>query len=690
MSQVRKMLFDVQGPPFATYARIRMVISMHFVPLFIFCSLMYGWCTLTPAEAQLPWDRQLPQIPEVKAQMVGPALAVGTSGPTTLRIAVEIPPDHHGYLDQGDDGLLIPLAFTFPAFVERGVQVVMLSHPAGVREAKVRAAVLRGKGEFVFRLDAQGAAFPPEGTFPALLRYQICNDVTNVCYPPQDREVPLYFASIAGREALTTPTAQTESRPAASLTMSEHVTRLFQRSRQHLPLALVVVFAAGLLASATPCVYPLLPITSAILMARGRDSRRRGLVHTAVYCIGIVFFYAALGLLAATTGTALSVVMTSAWVNLGFAIVFAYFGLSMLGLYEFQFLSLLAAQLEQATSHRGGLAGTFLMGTTAGLGVSPCIGPVVGAILLEITGQAAGASGSSNMVTTGEMLHGMALMTSFGVGLGLPFLVVGVLSNWVCQTGSWLTKIKYILGLPILYFAYTYYLKGMEISGVPEPVAHAMLLGVVAIGLAVFIGDFHRLGANPPRSARVRGALGIVLLIVGIHFLYNGLGQSGILIPSAARTQDGVLVTESMTSRASSSAAVSSPQVEIRGNLRWFRDFPLAQEQARREHKPLFVDFYATWCANCKAFNRLTIHNARLNTALQQAVLVKIYDTDDVFRTFQHDPQFPELGGVGGQPFLPLFAIYAPQGGLVWKGQNYEAVETMVTQLEQAKRTATP
>jgi thiol:disulfide interchange protein DsbD len=663
---------------------------MRLVSLFIFCSLMYGWCTLTPAEAQLPWDRQLPQAPEVKAQMVGSALAAGASGPTTLRIAVEIPPDHHGYLDEGDDGLLIPLAFAFPAFVERGMQVVMLSHPTGIHDAKVRATVLRGTGEFVFRLDPQGAPLPTAETLPALLRYQICNDMTKLCYPPQDKEVPLYFASIAESAALTIPTSQAETKPTASLTIGEHVAAWFQRSRQHAPLALVVVFAAGLLASATPCVYPLLPITSAILMARGRDSRRRGLWHTAVYCLGIVFFYAALGLLAATTGTALSVVMTSAWVNLGFAIVFAYFGLSMLGLYEFHLSSVLATQLETATGRRGGLVGTFLMGTTAGLGVSPCIGPVVGAILLEITGQTAAASGASNGVTTGVMLHGMALMTSFGVGLGLPFLVVGMLSNWVGRSGAWLTKIKFVLGLPILYVAYTYYLKGMDIARVSEPVAHAMLLGVIAIGLAVFIGDFHRLGANPPRSARLRGALGIVLLIVGIHFLYNGLGQSGILLFSAARPQGGVLVTDNMPSQAVSSAGVSPPQVEIRGNLRWFRDFALAQEQARREHKPLFVDFYATWCANCKAFDQLAIRNARLNTALQQAVLVKIYDTDAGFRTFQHDPQFPELGGVGGQPFLPLFAIYAPQGELVWKGQNYEAVETMVAQLAQAKRTTTP
>jgi thiol:disulfide interchange protein DsbD len=281
-------------------------------------------------------------------------------------------------------------------------------------------------------------------------------------------------------------------------------------------------------------------------------------------------------------------------------------------------------------------------------------------------------------------------MISFGVGLGLPFLVVGMLSHWVGQPGPWLTKVKFVLGLPILYVAYTYYLKSMDIAGVPGPVAHTMLLGVVAIGLAVLIGDFSRLWANLPPRARVRSTLGMVLLMVGLYFLSHGLSYSGMLSPAAVSRQDNTVVVDTVPLRASSSADVLPPQEEIRGNLRWFRDFALAQEYARREHKPLFVDFYATWCANCKAFDHLTRRDARLNTALQQVVLVKIYDTDAGFRMFQRDPHFPELGGVGGQPFLPLFAIYTPQGELVWKGQNYEAVETMVTQLEQAKRPAAP
>jgi thiol:disulfide interchange protein DsbD len=126
-------------------------------------------------------------------------------------------------------------------------------------------------------------------------------------------------------------------------------------------------------------------------------------------------------------------------------------------------------------------------------------------------------------------------------------------------------------------------------------------------------------------------------------------------------------------------------EAEVRGNLSWLRDFAVAQQRAKVEQQPIFVDFYATWCANCKEFERLAIRHTQLNAALQQAVLVKIYDTDPIFPTFQRDPHFPELGGVGGQPFLPLFAIYTPQGQFVWKGQDNRAVHTMIAQLEQAR-----
>lgn len=654
---------------------------MSFIKLLLIVLTVTGTGLLS--EAQPKFSPPLQELPKVKVKSLPNTGIPAENDSPVVRIIVQVPPDHHGYLDQGDEGLLIPFAFNFSQLISQGIRVTEIERPSGVRDEQSHATVLRGRGQFKFLLDTLPSSFPSNSEFSTKMRYQICNDVTNVCYPPRTIEVPLHLATV--RTLTSTPktfATQPITATTASTTLLERVTRLFHQSTQNLPFTVILVFLAGLIAAATPCVYPIIPITSAIVMARGGHSRQQGQLHAIIYFVGLVVFYTALGAFAATTGTALSAVMTNAWVNITFALLFAYLGLSMLGLYDFQFLTILTAKLGDASSRRNGIAGTFFMGLTAGLVVSPCIGPVVGAILLNISGQAATITVHGGGPTAGIVVHGLVLMTSFGTGLGLPFLVVGLMSNRLPQSGGWLTKVKFLLGVPILYFAYTYYVKGMETLNVFPNIAHAMLIGVVAIIIAVCIGALHALGQQPQRHLALRQACSIVLLIIGVHFLYNGLGQSGILIASPPTN-----TPEQITTRGSADTLISTtnpPPIEIHGNLRWFRDITLARQQARTAVKPLFVDFYATWCANCKAFSKLTQSDMALNTALQSVVLAKVYDTDKDFQAFQADQRLPELRGVGNQPFLPLFVIYSAQGEFVWKGQDYQAVHTILAQLQRA------
>lgn len=496
---------------------------MRFLQSLVTCLLLMGM--VAPAQAQLQTSSPLAP-PEVRAWSEAHRTEQGAPGATMTRITVEVPADHHGYLDAGDEGLLIPISF---AFNDSGLIAREIARPKGTRDEQAHATVLRGQGEFIFQLEAAGSVNPSPN---AKLRYQICNDVTNICYPPRTVQVPLQLAALQSPSVpppgnAQSPIASEETAPGS---FRERIAALFRQSTHNLFFAIAIVFIAGLIASATPCVYPIIPITSAILMARGGGSSRAGQLHAFTYFVGLIFFYTLLGVFAVTTGTALSAVMTNPWVNLGFAVLFVYLGLSMLGLYEFQFMPGLTAKLDSASSQRGGLSGTFMMGTTAGLVVSPCVGPVVGAILLDITGQAAAVSAANTALPSDVVIRGIALMTSFGAGLGIPFLVVGLLSHRLPQSGSWLTKVKFLLGLPILYFAYTYYIKSLETLGVPTNVAHAMLVGVVSIVLAVFVGGFYALGEKPHQHLQLRRACGIILLVIGIHFLYNGLGRSGILI----------------------------------------------------------------------------------------------------------------------------------------------------------------
>ncbi len=143
-------------------------------------------------EAQAP-ARRGGQRPSAVAEVVEGSLTRSTEE-LTFRIAVEVPRGHHGYIDKGDDGFLIPFTFSFPGLEETGVVVEITSSPPGVRDDKVRAQVLRGSGDFTFRLVP---APQPAVDATARLRYQICNDVTGICYPPGVLSTPVATGSVS-------------------------------------------------------------------------------------------------------------------------------------------------------------------------------------------------------------------------------------------------------------------------------------------------------------------------------------------------------------------------------------------------------------------------------------------------------------------------------------------------------------
>jgi len=232
------------------------------------------------AEAPRVAGAQPLQPPSVQAWIVGDEVTLDPNGVGLFQIGVELPPDHHGYVDSGDDGLLIPFAFTFAPLEAQGARVAVLSRPAGERDDDVRATVFRGRGEFAFRLEIDGAAFSGERAALATLRYQICNDLTNICYPPRTTEIPLKAVGTSIMGSRSGAPAQPVPSGATSLTISERITALFQRAMGNLMLAFVLVVGAGLLTSATPCVYPVIPVTAAVLAARGGGSRRRSRWHT--------------------------------------------------------------------------------------------------------------------------------------------------------------------------------------------------------------------------------------------------------------------------------------------------------------------------------------------------------------------------------------------------------------------------
>jgi len=497
---------------------------------------------------------------------------------------------------------------------------------------------------------------------------------------------PPETARAAGSPAAATePGAASPPSPAGAVSLGSQAPppekkgfqeRLGDRLAANFGNPLVAVFLTlilGLLSAATPCVYPMIPITVRILMGRGGGSAARGRAHAFLYFVGIIVVYAVLGFVAGATGGGFNEIMRIPAVILAFAILFAFLGLSMFGLFEIQIPASVAARIDASVSSRSGYFGTMLMGVGAGLVVSPCVGPVVVFILSQIASQiaVAKAAGAGALSSAGPLAYGSFLMAGYGAGLGIPFLVVGLFSTRkLAKPGPWMTIVRVALGVLILYFAYDYFLKAMDTAGVARPLSQAIARGIVLVFLAVYWGVFRTRIEPGPHAGwlHVKQASTIILLIVGVFFLWTGLWRSG-LVPGSSSAPVAL-----------ASHTPAGEALEDSHGLLWHRDLAKATAAAQASGSPLFVDFYANWCANCKVFSAEAAKAGPLRDALDSVVRVKIYDTDAVFARFRSDPRYAELK-VG----LPFFAILSSEGELLWKGTDYRAHETFIRELDRAK-----
>ncbi len=512
-----------------------------------------------------------------------------------------------------------------------------------------------------------GLAEGPVALSGALL-YQACNDQT--CLPPNEKTFNFALTALAASGALQatgTPMAATD---AEDKSVTARLSSSLADNFGNPFIAIILTLLAGLLSAATPCVYPMIPITARILMGRGGDSPALGRAHAFMYFLGIILVYMILGTIASITGGGFNEVMRIPVVILAIAIIFALLGLSMLGLFEIQIPESIASRVDSGTSKRSGLFGTVLMGAGAGLIVSPCVGPVVIFILTQIAASMAAAEAAGGgLSSSAKVVYGSFLMAGFGAGLGVPFLIVGLFSTKLAKPGPWMTAVRVALGLVILYFSYDYFHKSLATAGVERAFANAIVIGAVLVFLSVLWGVFRTKIEPGPHAGwhKVKHACTIIMLVTGIFFLWTGLSRSGV-IPGGT---SGVTLT--------AAPAGVAEDVEDSHGLLWQRDFAKAQEMARGRSLPIFVDFYAHWCANCKVFSHQAAEEGPLRDALESVVRAKIYDTDDVFKTFQNDPRYPEL-----KRGLPFFLILSSDGEPLWKGTDYKTHDVMISQISRA------
>ena len=359
----------------------------------------------------------------------------------------------------------------------------------------------------------------------------------------------------------------------------------FTRAVEKGPLyAALAAFAGGFVVSLTPCVYPMVAITVSVFGAAQAKTRWQGASLSLAFVLGIIAMFVPLGVIAGQSGVIFGSVLQNRWVVLGMAALFLALASAMFGAYEFA----LPAALTNKLAELGGIGykGAFLLGAACGLIATPCTGPVLTGILAFIA-----KTRSSGL--------GAAAMTAFGLGLGVPFFVVGTFAVQLPKSGAWMVHVKSVLGIILvvvaLHYANTVFpaLAGPARSSVPFLFA---MLGVIVVG--GLLGGVHREFSEPGVGPKMAKGLGIALLSLGFFWSIEGR-----LKPT-------------------SEAGASNP-------VAWEHQLDAARDRAQRESRPMLVDFGAAWCTACKELDKVTFSAPDVASEMAHFVNVKVDATND-------------------------------------------------------------
>src|SRR5471032_1297536 len=385
----------------------------------------------------------------------------------------------------------------------------------------------------------------------------------------------------------------------------------------------------GLGLAFTPCVLPMVPILSSIIVGDGaKVSRTRGLLLSLTYALGMAIVYTALGVAAGLAGEGLAAKLQNPWVLGCFALLMAGLSLSMFGFYELQVPAFLQGKLTSVSNNQssGRLAGVFVMGAISALIVGPCVAaPLAGALLY--------ISQTRDVVIGGSALFAMA------VGMSVPLLLVGISAGSLLpRAGMWMDAVKRFFG--VLLLAMAWWLVSPVLPGAVQ------MLGwtVMFIGY----GMYQLTGAGQWRAK----AVGLVFAVLGVVQLVGVVSGGRDPLAPLAHLQSG-----------------SAPQTLAFRRIKSVAELDAALAQTGG--KTALLDFYADWCVSCKEMEKLTFVEPQVRAKLANSVLLQI----DVTANNDDD-----------KAMLKRFSLFGPPGIILFDGQGHEVADSRVIGFQDAPK----
>lgn len=462
--------------------------------------------------------------------------------------------------------------------------------------------------------------------------FQGCADA-GLCYPPETRWIALEGepddTPAVARESATNPATAAAEVPAApdEIEAMETEDRSFVRmlSEGSTATTLLLFFLAGIGLAFTPCVLPMVPILSSIIVGEGSGlSRRRAFTLSFAYVLGMAVTYAVIGTLVGLFGAELNLQarLQSPAVLGFFALVFVLLSFAMFGFYELALPSGLQERLQRLAPASGGgkHASVLVMGAVSSLVVSPCVSAPLAGALVYIS------------QTENALLGGSALL-ALGFGMGVPLLLIGAGGGPLLpKAGAWMDSVKAVFGVLLL---------GVAIWLIERIVPPAVTLGlwsVLLIGSGVWLGALD----GGPRSGWARSwkALGVILLVYGVLLLIGAAsGATDPLRPLAA-------LDAGNREASTDTQAAWAPVDDLDG---------LDQVIAGSAGRIIILDLYADWCISCKVMERRVFPHPDVAPLLARFQLARADITADLP---QHRAMLEKFGLFGP----PSLVFFSPDG----------------------------
>lgn len=513
--------------------------------------------------------------------------------------------------------------------------------------------ILRESAEASLYLDP---AVDPDSIEQAMLTidYQGCADI-GVCFPPSQIQLPLEFDSTpSGLSLPVAANAQTDDRvgpdsntAAGSLPLQSEQDRLFSALGDNsLWLTVGMFFGLGLLLAFTPCVLPMVPILSSLIVGQGQSmSTARAFRLSLVYVLVMASTYALVGIAVGLTGYNIQAFLQNPWVLSCIAVLFVLLSLAMFGFYELQMPAALQSRLTSWSNRQSGgqYTGVALMGFISTLIVGPCVtAPLAGALIY--------------IARTGDALIGGAALFALGLGMGAPLLLIGTSAGRLLpRTGTWMNTTKQLFGILLLAMAIY-----MVSRFLPTEMSMG-LFGMLAIMTAIYLGAGDHIDRDSSGWQRFGKGAGIVLGVYGLALLLGALsGNSSYRAPLK-----GMFAGASGSSESASHLAFEP--------VKSVSDLQQIVASASDRGQAVMLDFYADWCISCKEMEAFTFVDPNVQALLSNAVLIQA----DVTANDALD-----------QAMLRQFDLFGPPGIIFYGADGVEIPAARVIGFMNAERFA--